>query len=205
MNSVNISEFRSILNQKLQGALEPLGFRKTDGSTFVRNTDAHEINVIWIKKHSSESKVCVNLGVHYDFLPKVGTAESIEGDDLTQPDCEIKKRLTLDPSQNDYWWSFGAVQADEIARLAKESALPYFDQYALDGEIGLITPSQFEGELPTLLSSLTKVRACLLMARVFEIRKEPIRASEFAKLGIKAAGMAVGPKKMLKEVLARTE
>ncbi len=202
---MNISEFRSVLSQRLQGVLKQSGFRETDSGTFVRKNDTHEISVIWIQKHSSESKVCVNLGVHYDFLPKVGSSEFVEGDDITQPDCEIKKRLTPDPSQNDYWWSLGAVEADEIARLVDESALPYFGQYALDSEIGSIIPGQFEGDLPALLSSLTKVRACLLMARIYEIKGEPSLASEFAKLGIKVAGMAVGPKKVLKEILKRTE
>jgi hypothetical protein len=35
--------------------------------------------------------------------------------------------------------------------------------------------------------------------------KELTRASEFAGVGIKSAGMAIGPKKALKEILKRTE
>ena len=147
----------------------------------------------------------MNLGVHYDFLPKVGTSEFAEGNDITQPDCEIKKRLTPASSLNDYWWPLGEAEASEIAALVKELALPYFDQYALDGDIGFIAPDQFDGDLPILLSSLTKVRACLLMARIYEMKGELTRTSEFARIGIKSAGMAVGPKKALKEILKRTE
>lgn len=202
---MNISEFRNVLNPLLQEELAQIGFREIDSSTFVRKTDTHELYVIWVQKHSSESKVCVNLGVHYDFLPKVGTSEAVEGNDIAQPDCEIKKRLTPDPSKNDYWWSFGKAEANEITGLITESALPYFDQYTLNGDIGEIVPEQFDGNLPILLSSLTKVRACLLMARIYEVTGKPAQAAEFARLGIKAAGMAVGPKKALKEILRRTE
>lgn len=205
LSRMSISEFRGILNHKLRDELVDLGFRRTDSSTFVRKTGAREINVIWIQKHSSESKLSVNLGVHYDFLPKVGTSESVEGSDIAQPDCEIQRRLTPDPLLNDYWWPLGDAEADEIVDLVKNSALPYFSQYALEGDIGLITPEQIDDHLPALLSSLTKVRACLLMARILEQQKEPTRASEFARLGIKSAGMAAGPKQALKEILERTE
>lgn len=202
---MKFSEFRNLLNRLLQDELTQIGFSKIDRGTFVRKTDAHEIYVIWIQKHSSESKVCVNLGVHYDFIPKAGTSEAIERNTIAQSDCEIKKRLTPDPSQNDYWWPLGSAEAEEIASLITETALPFFDQYALNGDLARIVPKQFSGDLPCLLSSLTRVRACLLMARIYEEKGNLARAAEFARLGVTAAGMAVGPKKTLKEILKRTQ
>ena len=54
-----------------------------------------------------------------------------------------------------------------------------------------------------ILSSLTKVRACLLLSRMHEKLGNREKCIEFANLGIKLAGMAVGPKKALKDILSR--
>jgi len=61
-----------------------------------------------------------------------------------------------------------------------------------------------EGNLG-LLASMTKVRACLLLARIQEQLGNRDKCIEFATLGVKLAGMAVGPKKALKGILRRCE
>ena len=60
-----------------------------------------------------------------------------------------------------------------------------------------------ESENAGLLRSVTKVRACLLLARIHEQAGRREECIEVARLGLKLAGMAVGPKKALKDILSR--
>jgi len=199
------SNFLASLAHRIAGPLKSSGFVKSDDDLFVRFKDGHEVNVIWIQKHSSEPKICVNLGIHYDFLPKLGTTELPDNCKIELPDCEIKVRLTPATSQNDYWWLVGNKAVDEIANLIEDRAEKFFDRYNVGGEIVRITPEDLEGDMPDILSPLTKVRASLILARLHEVNGDLSEAINFAKFGIKAAGMAVGPKKMLKEILKIAE
>ncbi len=196
--------FRKSLTQKILEYLEPFDFLMTASDILVRRKSTHEINCIWIQKHSSKPMVCINLGAHYDFIPLVGN-RVVEINNIEQQDCEIKHRLTPNELQNDYWWTFGTSEIKEITNLIMHRALPYFERYDLKGEIGSINPKDCLEKVPDLLSDMTKVRACLLMSRIYEEYSETSFAAEFARLGIESAGMAVGPKKELREILKRLE
>ena len=56
-----------------------------------------------------------------------------------------------------------------------------------------------------MLSSLTTVKACLFLARLHERLGNRSKCIEAATIGLKLAGMAVGPKKALKDILKRNE
>lgn len=202
---MNFSNFITLLTQKIAGPLGEFGFKKAADDLFVYFKKEHEINVVSIQKHSSESKVCVNFGVHYDFLPKLGTTELAENGKIELADCEVKVRVTPNSELKDYWWSFDAEAIEEISDLVINRAEKFFSRYDVDGEITRILPEDLDGEMSDVVAPLTKVRASLVLARIHEINGNTEIASNFAKYGIKAAGMAVGPKKMLKDILRRIE
>jgi hypothetical protein len=197
--------FITLLAQKITGPLGEFGFKKTTDDLFVRFKEGHDISVISIQKHSSEPKVCVNFGVHYDFLPKLGTTELAEDGKIELSDCEVKVRVTPESELNDYWWSFDTEAIEDISDLVLNRVEKFFSRYDIDGDITTITPEDLDGEMPDVIAPLTKVRASLVLARIHEVSGNTGKASSFAKYGIKAAGMAVGPKKVLKDILKRIE
>jgi|TARA_R110000851_G_C13006450_1_gene558851 methyl-accepting chemotaxis protein len=202
---MKFTDFITSLAEKLSEPLGALGFEKSADDLFVRFNDSHEINVVYIQKHSSEPTVCVNVGVHYDFLPKIGTTELASNKQIELPDCEVKLRLTTDLSQKDHWWPIASESINEIVDLIVGRVGEFFSRYSIDGDLSSILPEDLNEDMPDIFASLTKVRASLILARIHEVRGDFEKAASFAKYGIKAAGMAVGPKKMLKEVLKRVE
>jgi len=202
---MNFSAFVSSLAYRLTASLEKAGFRKYADDLFVRFNDSHEISVISIQKHSADSKVSVNFGVHYDFLPKVGTSELPSNGEIELPDCEVKVRLTPDPSKNDHWWPLDSEAVNEVAWLIEHRVNEFFDRYNLDGYICSIVPENLEENIPDIIAMLTKVRASLMLARIHLARGDMTKAANFAQFGIKEAGMAVGPKKLLKDILKQID
>ena len=201
---MTFTEFLTVADAALQQSLGSAGFRRVNAETWSLR-DADELNVVWLQKHSSEPSFCVNLGVHYAFLPKAGTETPLTGDHIEQPDCEIKLRLTSDPLVKDQWWPLVRENADEVARLLISRGQPIFDSYRITGPISVMDAKAIEIGNSGILSALTKVRACLLLARLHEHLGNLNECVEAATIGIKLAGMAVGPKKALKDILKRCE
>jgi hypothetical protein len=95
-------DFLTMADATLKRPLDDAGFQRANAWlwTFRKGDD---LNVVCLQKHSSKSSFCVNLGVHYAFLPKSGTETPLTGDYVEQTDCEIKLRLTSAPSAKDQW------------------------------------------------------------------------------------------------------
>lgn len=199
---INFTDFLAVADATLVQALGNAGFQRLSAGLWnFRKGD--DLNVLWLQKHSSDSSFCVSLGIHYAFLPISGTEQPVTGECLEQPDCEIKLRLTSDPAVKDQWWPIVWESADEIAELVGNRGLAVFDSYRLTGPISAMEAKEIEAGNLGVLSSLTKVRACLLLARLQERLGNNGKCVDAATIGIKLAGMAVGPKKALKDILKR--
>jgi hypothetical protein len=197
---MNFTDFLTAADAALLQPLGNAGFQRVnEGLWNFRKGD--DLNVVWLQKHSSECLFCVSLGIHYAFLPKAGTEHLLAGEYLQQPDCEIKLRLTSDPAVKDQWWPIDLVSADEVAKLVNDHGLAVFDSYRLAGPIATIEAREIEAGKPSMLSPLTKVRACLFLARLHERLGNRSNCVDAATIGIKLAGIAVGPKKALKAIL----
>lgn len=183
-------------------SLANVGFSTPANGIWIRRR-GDEINVIQLQEHSVESKFCVNLGIHYSFLPKTGGESYIEGELIEIPDCELKHRLVDDSRLNDRWWPIEISSVEEVVALLGTAGLKLFDLYRLDGAIAELDGKSIEAGRAGLLTTLTKVRACLLIARMHEYLGHRDKCAEAATIGVKLAGMAVGPKKALKEILKR--
>ena len=101
---MNFTDFLAAADASLLRPLGNAGFQRVKARLWnFRKGD--DLNVVSLQKHSSKSLFCVNLGIHYAFLPKSGTEKAIVvGNCLEQPDCEINLRLASDPAVNDQWW-----------------------------------------------------------------------------------------------------
>src|SRR5688572_998748 len=199
---MNFTDFLISADAALERRLGNAGFERLAAGLWNRR-NGDDLNVVWLQKHSVESSFCVNLGVHYAFLPKAGTEVPLIGDCIEQPDCEIKLRLTSNPTAKDQWWPITQEAANEMAELMITRGLVIFDSYRLGGPIAAMEGKDIEADNMGILSGLTKVRACLLLARVHERLGNRNKCIDAATIGIKLAGMAVGPKRALKDILKR--
>lgn len=199
---MNFVELQQAADAAMSEALTSASFRRTAPGTWKRKR-GDDLNVIWFQKHSTNSSFCVNLGVHYSFIPKAGSKNVPEGDEIEQPECVIMTRLTSDSFMKDQWWPIATSSVDQVVYLVCSRGLPIFDFYRLDGPIASIEIKDVEAGEANLLSSLTKVGGCLLLARIHEHLGNRDKSIEAATIGVKFAGMAVGPKKALKDILKR--
>lgn len=115
----------------------------------------------------------------------------------------MKLRLTDQDTAKDQWWPIVASSVDQVADLVCSRGLPIFDSYRLEGPIAGMDGKNIESGNPGLLASITKVRACLHLARMHERLGNRDKSVKTATIGVKLAGMAVGPKKALKDILKR--
>jgi hypothetical protein len=199
---MTFGEFLDQFDEGARSRLAALGFRRARPDSWTRRV-GDELQVFWFQKHSSQAALCVNIGAHYAFLPKAGVEAALDGDDIHQVECEIKLRLTTDESTGDQWWPVAEVSVTVLAELLPTRGLTILNRYALAGPVSHLKPGDVESGSLGALSSLTKVRACLLLARLHEHAGDRTLTAEFATLGIKVAGMAVGPKKALRDILQR--
>lgn len=196
-------DFLNLLDSQLEKVLSAEEFRCTGKGLFVR-LKGEVIHSIQIQKHSEKSACCINLGVHFAFVPTVGTDQLPQIDRIEVSDCEIKIRLTPTENQKDHWWVLNDESVSEIVDVIQSRGLPIFNQYGVE-KLALLSPADFQVELPRELMSMTRVRAVLLLARLNLYIGRPIEAGVFANFGLKVAGMAVGPKVAFKEILKHIE
>src|SRR5436190_2847604 len=130
MSQTDLKTFIASVDAGVRPDLMAAGFRRVDAGTWNRRS-GNDLNVIWIQGHSAEPLCCVNLGVHYAFLPKAGTEEAVSGDEIEQPECEIKLRLTADESAKDQWWPLTSRAAEHMHDLILGRGLELFDAYRL--------------------------------------------------------------------------
>jgi hypothetical protein len=199
---MNFNELQQAVDAAMNDTLSSAGFRHTAAGTWNRRS-GQELNVVQLQKQSAAESFCVNLGVHYGFLPKAGMETPLAGDQVELPDCELKLRLTAQPSDKDQWWPIAEASVNQVADLVRSRGLATFDVYRVEGELASMDATSIEGGNLGILAPITKVRACLLLARLHEQLGNREKCIEAATIGVKLAGMAVGPKRALKDILKR--
>ncbi|MBX3110336.1 MAG: DUF4304 domain-containing protein [Fimbriimonadaceae bacterium] len=196
---MKFAEFRKLADAVMRETLADAGFRRTSAGKWNRRR-GDELNVIHLQAHSVKSEFCVNLGVHYTFMPRWGSP----GDDrIDASDCLLKLRLTSHGSLNDQWWPIVAPSTNEVVDALVGRGLLVFDSYRLGGPISGIDGRSIESGDADLLTSVTDVRACLFIALMHEHLGNRDKSIEAADIRLKLAGMAIGPKKALRDILKR--
>jgi hypothetical protein len=185
---------------------EPLsqeGFIKTARGLYVQFLPTHEICVISVQEHSSRSESCLNFGVHFDFLPRAGTSEKPMLNEMDLSSCEVKIRVTPG-GESDYWWPMTSPSGQQLGELMLREHGKFFSSLSTD-KLSKLTSADLKAGNMGPLSTVTRVRAMLMLARLHECEGRDDLAREFAEVGLELAGMAVGPKKYFREILRRTD
>ena len=198
---MDFAELRKATDAAMTDVLIEAGFRRRKAGTWNR-CSGEKLNVIQFQKRSAEQLFCVNLGVHYAFLPIAGAETPVDRKKIAIADCELRFRLTDQATAYDQWWPIAPSSVAPVAELVRNRALPLFASYRLDGAITTIGGPDVENEKADLLASMTKSRACLLLARVHQHLGNREKCVEVAEIGLKLVGpMASGPRKAFKDIL----
>lgn len=196
------SDLLKKVDREAQTTLAPVGFAQR-GEGVWKRLDGEHLNLVALQKKSSGQSFCVNLGMHFSFIPKNGSSECPAGDQIEQTECLIMFRLTKSATDKDQWWDFTENAVQEVSHLLRDRVSNLFEQFRLDKLASEIKPSAIEVGNLGVLDDLTKVSACLLLAKIHERLSNTAECIEFALSGLKVAGMAVGPKKVFKDLLKR--
>lgn len=197
-------ELQDALDEAMGQVLASVGFRRAIAGTWNRRRN-DELNVIQLQARSEGGSFCVNLGIHFIFLPKAGSESPIDCDRIEVVDCDVKLRLVEHVGSKDQWWPIAPSSVGTVASLVCSRGLPIFESYRLDGPIAGMTGKDIERGQAGILESMTKVRACLLLARMHERLGNRQACLETAKIGVSLAGMAVGPKAALADIIRRLD
>ncbi len=191
--------FHLLLRRDFAPLLRLDGF-KGSGSTF-RRIKGDTIHVINIQGSRYGGKCCVNLGVHYFFLPTVGRAFTVDPKKLMEYDCEFRSRLH-EENEPERWWNYGTNQVEaeasitNLIELYRHRAWRFFEKFEPFPDVfERITPAEIgRGDCSKLPAAMTLVRAALTMARIMNHLGRVDERRQFAEVGLKHLGGAVGLK-----------
>lgn len=201
---MKFDELRKLIDGAADKKLRDLGFNHKGVGLWSRHRHV-DLNVIELQKHSENNLFCVNLGVHYDFLPKSGSESPIDAENVSLMDCDLRFRLTDKGGVGDQWWPIAASSADVILDALQTRGMYIFDIYKFDRIIPKISIESLKKGDVDILSFLPKIKLALLLSRIYDylgLREECVEAARF---GIEISGMAVGPRKALKAIIKKNE
>ena len=190
MASTAKERFFRMLNQRFAPDLFDLGFRGS-GNVYYRLVSPR-IDLITFQSSRMGDKCCLNLGVHYEFLPVPGGGLIPNAKTLREHHCEFRSRLHGADKEDLLWdyrpWHFmlGRI-GDEISKKFMDEGIPYFEQFEpFPGVFTAITPAHLvSGSVP--LDAFRPVptgRIALTMARIMLHLGDTARAREFAEVGL---------------------
>ncbi len=180
-------EFTDCIKERLVPALEQHGFNRNGIDNYQRYMKPF-IHCIWLQARSEGDAICVNFGVHLDFLPIVGISDNIPIEKIEQIHCEIKDRLA-----SSRWWPAlpAKEQVTSLITVLKQEGMPYFERFSsFPGIFDSITVNDIEsGKAIQCLPRMTNIRIALLLARVNEHVGKKEMAVQFAQYGLKNIGI----------------
>jgi hypothetical protein len=189
--------FHELVKRDFFPLLRADGF-KGNGTTF-RRIKGDRIDVVNIQGCKYGGRCCVNIAVHFPFLPIAGGTQFINLTKLKEYDCTFRERLH-EAAESDHWWTYGASDEEAEASIAslidtysRRSGL-YFGRFEpFPGVFLKITPAQLEAsDLSGFFGFLTKVGAAATMARTMKHLGLVEECRDFAKLGLRHLRPGVG-------------
>jgi hypothetical protein len=182
--------FRQFLKRDLVPLVRADGF-KGSGSTFWRVKD-ERIDIVNIQGSRYGGQSCVNLAVHYSFLPPMGGLDiGTDPRNFKEHDCVFRGRLR-EAGEDDHWWIHGTDEAEAQANVAsvadtyKRRAHLFFARFEPFPDVFLrVTPEQLKaGDFSSMPAGQTEFYAILTMARIMHHIGRMDRCRAFAELGL---------------------
>jgi hypothetical protein len=202
MNSYE--HYHQLLKLEFAPLLRGDGF-KGSGNTY-RRFVGDRIDVIDVQGSRYGGECCVNLGVHFSFLPSEGGLVT-ESKTLKHYHCTFRERLH-EATESDHWWRYGESEAE-----AQTSVRSLCGVYRRRGGVFFAKfepfPDMFEwirpvdieaGDLTKMPAPLTLTYAALVMARIMKWLGNSAKCREFAEVGLRKLGRAVGLQAELEEL-----
>src|SRR5262249_12249797 len=112
--------FHQLLKCGLSPLLRAEGFKGT-GATF-RRMKGERIDIVNIQGSRYGGECCVNVAVHFSFLPTAGGSVP-DLKKLKEYECAFRDRLH-ESGESDHWWTYGASEAE-----AETSVASLIDMY----------------------------------------------------------------------------
>lgn len=190
--------FHELLKQDFFPVLRADGF-KGSGTTF-RRVQADRIDVVNVQGSRYGGQCCVNVAVHFPFLPSAGGISVSEPKKLKEYECAFRNRLH-EASESDHWWTYGTNDSEAKASLAslidiyrRRGALFFAKFEPFPQVFEQITPAEADaGDLSNMPSgNLTQVLAVLTMARIMNHLGHHEKCRGFAEVGLRHLGGATG-------------
>lgn len=198
--------FHDLLKREFFPLLRADGF-KGSGTTF-RRVIGERLDVVNVQGSRYGGQCCVNLATHFLFLPSEGGGDVTDPKQFRESHCTFRDRLH-EAAEWDRWWTYGGTDAESEASvislidLYRRRGALFFGQFEPFPDVfERITPENIDAGETTVLPILigTAVRPALIMARIMSHlgRREACR--EFAEVGLRHMGRAVGLKAELERL-----
>ena len=189
--------FHQLLKRDFSPLLRADGF-KGSGNTF-RRVKGDRIDIIGVQGSRSAGQCCVNLAVHYSFLPSEGGGRVTDPKKFKEYDCTFRSRLH-EATEGDHWWTYGVSDADAEASLSdlidmyKRRGALFFAKFEPFPDVfGRMTPADIDaGDLSKMPAAMTLPHAAMIMARIMKHLGRAEKCREFAEAGLRHVGRAAG-------------
>jgi hypothetical protein len=198
--------FHQLLKRDFAPFLRGDGF-KGSGTTF-RRIKGDAVHLLNIQGSRYGGQCCVNLGVHFSFLPTAGGGSTFDPQRLREYDCDFRERMH-DAGESDHWWGYGETEAESQAsavsliHLYRNQGILFFQKFEQFPEVfERITPAEIDsGDLSKMPAAMTRVRAALTMARVMKHLGRFDKCRQFAEIGLRNLGRGVALKAEFERLL----
>jgi Domain of unknown function (DUF4304) len=196
--------FHELLKNQFSPLLRADGF-KGSGNTF-RRMKGERIDIVNIQGSRYGGRCCVNVAAHFSFLPTAG-GRVADLKKLKEYECTFRDRLH-ESQESDHWWSYGEGDAEAETSVAslidmyKRRAGLFFGRFEPFPDVfERITPAEMDaGDYSRMPAAMTGVCAALTMARIMKHLGRLEKCREFAIVGLKNLGHAVGLKAELERL-----
>ena len=191
--------FHDLLKRDLAPLLRGDGF-KGSGTTF-RRINGEVIHVINIQGSKYGGQCCVNLGLHYSFLPTAGGDRVTDPKKLREYHCDFRDRVH-EAHESDHWWPYGTTEAESEASIAnlldmyRRRGASFFKEFEpFPAVFEKITPAELDaGDLSKFPIEMTQLHAAITIARIMEHLGQTAKCRRFAEVGLRHLGHAVALK-----------
>jgi len=145
------------------------------------------IHCVWLQESSDRKALCVNLGVHLDFLPLCGMISIPKVEDVIQPACDITDRLTP-KGQYDYWWPAEQAkrQVKSIKALFQKEGIAFFERYTSFPDVfeSVTIEDIKSGDALKIVPGLSRRGIAMFLACIYEHIGQKEKAVQFSEYGL---------------------
>lgn len=204
------NEFTKKIEEILNPYLIGLGFSQQSIDHYRRYKTPY-IHCIWLQERSDRKALCVNMGVHLDFLPVPGRLTSPPVNDVVEMECSIRVRLATQDG-SDFWWPSYSPEKNvkSMQEVFRKNGIPFFERYTLFPGVfeSITTKDILSGDALKIMPEKSWGGMAIFLARINEHIGRKDKAIQFSELGLELLKGAnprhTRPtKKELEDIIAR--